>query len=54
MESNIFWVEKHFFEKKQTQAKFDLSKKFEMNNFLGIVKLCAFYIEYKRVKSMRN
>ena len=54
MESNIFWVEKHFFEKKQTQVKFDLSKKFEMNNFLAILKSRAFYIEYKRVKFMGN
>ena len=37
---NIFWDEKFVFEKKQTNAKFDLFK-----NFFSNTGLCAFYIE---------
>ena len=42
---NIFWDEKFVFEKKQTNAKFDLFK-----NFFSNTGLCAFYIEYKKSK----
>ena len=52
MTQTFFELKNNFFEKKQTKVKFDLFKKFEMNNFLAILKLCAFYIEYKKVKFM--
>ena len=38
-----------FLKKKQTKAKFDLFNKLG-NNFLAILELCAFYIEYEKVK----
>ena len=41
---------KNFFEQKQTKAKFDPFKNCEMNNFLGILEFCPFYIEYKNAK----
>ena len=41
---------KNFFEKKQTNVKFDLLKNFEINNFLAILEICAFYIGCKKVK----
>ena len=37
--------------KKIKQRQFLIcSKNCEMNNFLAILELCAFYIEYKKVK----
>ena len=41
---------KVFFEKKQKKTKFDLFKKFWKNDFLAILELCAFYIEYVNAK----
>ena len=46
--TETFFEVKIFFEKKQTKAKFDLFKK--LWNFLAILELCAFYIEYKNAK----
>ena len=40
-----------FFEKKQMRNLI-CSKNCEMNDFLAILELCAFYIEFKKVKFM--
>ena len=54
MTQTFFELKNNFFEKKQTKVKFDLFKKFEMNKFLAILKLCPFYNEYKKEKLMGN
>ena len=46
---NIFWGKKIFFEKKKQKQSLFCLKNCEMNNFLAILELCAFYIEYKKV-----
>ena len=48
---NVFWDKFSFFEKKQTRSLI-CSKSYEMTNFLAILELCAFYLEYKKVKFM--
>ena len=47
--TNIFCGEKLFFEKKQRQSLI-CSKNCEMNSFLAILELRAFYPEYKKIK----
>ena len=51
MKQTFFEVKNFFFQKriKQTQSLI-CSKNYEINNFLAIVELCAFYIHYKKLK----
>ena len=45
-----FFEVKFFLKRNKQRQKFDLFKNCEMNNFLVILELPAFYIEYKKVK----
>ena len=48
-----FFEVKKFFLRRNKQARSCIcSKNCEINNFLQILELCAFYIEYKKVKFM--
>ena len=51
--TETFFFSENFLKKnKQTNTKFDLFKNCEINNFLAILEICAFYIKYKKVKFM--
>ena len=48
---NIFWGEKNLFLKRNKQRqRFICLKNCERNNFLAILELRVFYIEYKKIK----
>ena len=52
MTKTSFEVKKFFLKRNKQKQSLICLKNCEMNNFLAILELCAFYIEYKKVKFM--
>ena len=50
MTKTSFEVKKFFLKRNKQKQSLICLKNCEMNNFLAILELCAFYIEYKKVK----
>ena len=50
MTKTSFEVKKFFLKRNKQKQSLICLKNCEMNNFLAILELCAFYIEYKNAK----